>query len=88
MTTPLPTPDCGVHYTEEQLAAHGKAEYERGLLDAMNATRAFGKTGEVIAVIIAALRSKPSLTCSKCGVDRMHEACKQPGPTCPFMGEA
>jgi hypothetical protein len=58
MTTPLPTPDCGVHYTEEQIQAYGKAEYERALLDAMNATRAFGKTGEVIAVIIAALKEK------------------------------
>ena len=58
MTTPLPTPDCGVHYTEEQMQAYGEAEYERALLDAMNATRAFGKTGEVIAVIIAALKEK------------------------------
>jgi len=33
-------------YAEAQLLAYGKAEYERGLLDAMNATRAFGKTGE------------------------------------------
>ena len=31
---------------------------------------------------------KTSLTCAKCGVDRMHEACKQPGLTCPLMGNA
>jgi hypothetical protein len=79
---------CGfdaLHYGEA--LAYGQQCYEQALLDAMNATRAFGKTGEVIAVIIAALRTKPSLTCAKCGVDRMRDACKQPGPTCPFMGE-
>lgn len=58
MTTPIPPPDCGVLYTRPQVRDYGKAEYERGLLDAMNATRAFGKTGEVIAVIIAALKEK------------------------------
>lgn len=45
-------------FAEAQLVAYGKAEYERALLDAMNATRAFGKTGEVIAVIINALKEK------------------------------
>ena len=69
MTTLLPNPQVYAYntishtneltaYSEAQLQAYGKAEYERGLLDAMNATRAFGKTGEVIAVIIAALKEK------------------------------
>lgn len=68
MTEPTPTPEHLYHinrdefvgrvYSEEQILNYGEAEYERALLDAMNATRAFGKTGEVIAVIIAALKEK------------------------------
>ena len=45
-------------YTEKQMIEYGKAEFERGLLDAMNATIAFGKTGEVIAMVIKELRGK------------------------------
>jgi hypothetical protein len=41
-------------YTEAQL----RAAYEQGLLDAMNATKPFGKVGEVIAICIAALGDK------------------------------
>ena len=67
MTTPTPLPYTLAAFAETRLKhctlndivqTYGKAEYERGLLDAMNATRAFGKTGEVIAVIIAALKEK------------------------------
>ena len=59
------------------------AEYRHGC-DPTIAHMAQGYT----AMLAAALRTKPSLTCAKCGVDRMRDACKQPGPTCPFMGEA
>ena len=45
-------------YTEQQLLDYGKAEYERGLLAAMNATLAFGKTGRVIAMVIRHLKEK------------------------------
>lgn len=43
-------------YSERQIQAYGQACREQALLDAMNATRAFGKTGEVIAVMIGALK--------------------------------
>ena len=39
-------------FTEAQMLAYGRAEFERALLLAMNSTRSFGKTGKVIAVII------------------------------------
>jgi hypothetical protein len=45
-------------YTADQMKAYGKAEYERGLLAAMNATLAFGKTGRVIAIVIRQLKDK------------------------------
>jgi hypothetical protein len=44
------------HYTEAQMIEYGKAEFERALLLAMNTTRAFGKTGDVIAVIIGYIK--------------------------------
>ena len=58
MTTPLPECHGLVGYTEAQMVEYGKSEYERGLLAAMNATIAFGKTGEVIAMVIKELRGK------------------------------
>lgn len=64
--TPLPAPayqrlsdlQSGIddYYTAAQMKAYGKAEYERALLNAMNATLAFGKTGAVIAVVIRQLK--------------------------------
>ncbi len=45
-------------YMASQMLEYGQQCREAALLDAMNATRAFGKTGEVIAVIIAALKEK------------------------------
>ncbi len=56
--TPLPKCEGLVGYTEQQLLDYGKAEYERGLLAAMNATLAFGKTGRVIATVIRHLKDK------------------------------
>lgn len=53
---PLPPADVeAYHYTKVRLQTYGETCYKQALLDAMNATRAFGKTGEVIAVIIKAL---------------------------------
>ena len=53
---PLPLPIVeAYHYNKAQMKAYGQTCYEKALLDAMNATRAFGKTGEVISVIIGAL---------------------------------
>ena len=43
-----------VHYHEA--IAYGQQCYEQALLDAMNATLAFGKTGAVIAAAIGALK--------------------------------
>ena len=65
--TPLPEPNAlrdprtglGIYFTEDQMDAYGKAEYERGLLAAMNATLAFGKTGRVIATVIRHLKETP-----------------------------
>lgn len=48
---------CGfdaLHYHEA--IAYGQQCYEQALLDAMNATLAFGKTGAVIATAIGALK--------------------------------
>lgn len=56
--TPLPKCEKLVGYTEQQLLDYGKAEYKRGLLAAMNATLAFGKTGRVIAMVIRQLKEK------------------------------
>jgi hypothetical protein len=44
-------------YTLDQIKAYGKACREAALLEAMNATLAFGKTGAVIAAAIGALKS-------------------------------
>lgn len=49
-------PIFGALYTSEQVQNYGQACREQALLDAMNATKAFGKTGEVIAVMIGALK--------------------------------
>jgi hypothetical protein len=43
-------------YTAEQMQAYGQACRAAALEDAMNATRAFGKTGAVIAAAIGALK--------------------------------
>jgi hypothetical protein len=67
--TPLPEPayqrlsdlQSGIdsYYTEKQLLDYGKAEYERALLAAMNATLIYGKTGMVIAASMRFLREIP-----------------------------
>lgn len=64
MSTPLPevlchTCDMDEQYTADQMRAYGAAEYRRAILDAMNATGAFGKTGEVIAMVIRQLGATP-----------------------------
>ena len=43
-------------YTAEQMQAYGQQCREQALLGAINATRAFGKTGAVIAAAIGALK--------------------------------
>ena len=43
-------------YTAEQMQAYGQECYEKALLDAMNATLPFGKTGAVIAAAIRSLK--------------------------------
>ena len=62
---PLPEPnveyvsghrDPIVSYDKEQMQAYGQVCYEKALLDAMNATLPFGKTGAVIAAAIGALK--------------------------------
>lgn len=40
-------------YTEAELLAYGRAEFERAVLLAMRATQPFGKVGDLIAVSIA-----------------------------------
>lgn len=40
----------------EQIEAYGQACYEQALLDAMNKTLPFGKTGAVIAAAIRSLK--------------------------------
>jgi hypothetical protein len=54
--TPLPKCHGLVGYTEAQMIEYGKAEFDRAVLLAMNATRAFGKTGDVIAVVIGHIK--------------------------------
>jgi len=61
MKTPLPEPAMplfggGHTYTEAQMLEYGRAEFERALLLAMNATRPFGKTGDLIAVSIGYIK--------------------------------
>ena len=66
MTAPLPEPALTIAqrglgaamYTEEQILNYGAAEYKRAILDAMNATGSFGKTGEVMAMVIRQLGAK------------------------------
>ena len=43
-------------FNAEQMQAYGQACREQALLDAMNATLPFGKTGAVIAAAIGALK--------------------------------
>ena len=43
-------------YSANQMQAYGQACYEKALLDAMNATLPFGKTGAVIAAAIGVLK--------------------------------
>lgn len=43
-------------YSADQMREYGQQCYKQALLDAMNATRAFGKTGEVIACVIRELK--------------------------------
>ena len=56
MKTPLPKCHGLAGYTEAQMIEYGKAEFERALLLAMNVTRAFGSTGDVIAVCIGNIK--------------------------------
>ena len=51
--------DPAIGYTEQQMIDYGRAEFERALLAAMNATLAFGKTGRVIAASISYLKETP-----------------------------
>ena len=44
------------YMSPEQMQAYGQVCYEKALLDAMNATLPFGKTGAVIAAAIGALK--------------------------------
>ena len=44
------------HYTKAQMLSYGRAEFERALLLAMNATRPFYTPGDVIAVIIGNIK--------------------------------
>lgn len=46
----------GALYDTAQMQAYGQQCYEQALLDAMNATTPFGKTGAVIAAAIGALK--------------------------------
>ena len=43
-------------YSTEQMQAYGQSCREQALIDAMNATLPFGKTGAVIAAAIGALK--------------------------------
>jgi hypothetical protein len=54
--TPLPKCHGLVGYTEAQILEYGRAEFDRAVLLAMNATKAFGKTGAVIAVVIGHIK--------------------------------
>ena len=44
------------YMSAEQMQAYGQVCYEKALLDAMNATLPFGKTGAVIAAAIRSLK--------------------------------
>ena len=50
------TRQCSNGHTNDSMREYGQECYEKALLDAMNATRAFGKTGAVIATAIGALK--------------------------------
>ena len=61
--TPLPEPfvqyeGCTPMYTEAKLRQYGADEYKRAILDAMNATSSFGKTGEAMEMVIRQLGAK------------------------------
>lgn len=62
LETPLPpstlydTRQCSNGHTNDSMREYGQECYEKALLDAMNATRAFGKTGAVIAAAIRSLK--------------------------------
>ena len=43
-------------YSADQMREYGQKCYEQALLDAMNATSAFGKTGEAVACVIRELK--------------------------------
>ena len=43
-------------FSKEQMQIYGQQCYEQALLDAMNATLPFGKTGAVIAAAIGVLK--------------------------------
>ena len=61
----IPEPDAlrdprtgyGLFYTVAQMKEYGQQCYEQALLDAMNKTLPFGKTGAVMAIVIGALKS-------------------------------
>ena len=65
MMAPLPEPviktslpECHglAGYTEAQMLSYGRAEFERAVVLAMNATRPFYTPGDVIAVIIGNIK--------------------------------
>jgi len=52
---------CGFsahHYVDA--VEYGKACYRQAVIDAMNATRAYGKTGEAMALTIQQLAKEPT----------------------------
>lgn len=53
---PYSYPRGDYFFNAEQMQAYGQQCYEQALLDAMNATTPFGKTGAVIAAAIGALK--------------------------------
>ena len=55
LAQPEQEPDAQ-RFTEQQLRDYGSAEFERAVVLAMQATRPFGKTGDVIAVSIAHIK--------------------------------
>lgn len=53
---PYSYPRGDYFFNAEQMQAYGQQCYEKALLDAMNATIPFGKTGAVIAAAIRSLK--------------------------------
>jgi hypothetical protein len=74
--------EMGVHWS-----GYKDTALLNGDIELSNAASGEPRAAESLARLIRA-RGNASLTCSKCGIDRMKEACKNPGPNCPFMGSA